>query len=432
LTSHDVFTFFRLAIDSTVFLLYDKITVRLGTALWYMNISGKRLFLIGFVVILLVGIPLTVYLLQQQQNTQSRAEKATNLAFSPDSTSAAPIQKNVGDSVPLDITVDPGKNLVSFVKLEIQYDPSVLATASADAFKPNTTAFPSVLEGPVYTPGKISVTLSVGPDPTKAIQQKVTAATITFSAIKNTPAGTPTLVTYTTNTQVLSIGSNDQASENVLSSATPATIAIGGAAPTEGIPSGTPEPTAAVSPTDVPAATTAPTSPPITDATATPAPTGTGGSTNNASPTCSSLAVDRETSGAAPYSITFTANGSDSDGTVSKVSFNFGDGQVSDVTESGGIGTATVNVQASHTYQNPGTYQATAVLTDNASGTSASGSCQQTITVTTASGSASTSGSSSSATTPTMPATGSTEVAIGAGLGALLLMIGGGLLFFVL
>src|SRR5258708_12911213 len=127
-----------------------------------MNLNGKKLVLIGFIVVCVVGIHLTIYVVQKKTNTQQHAQASTNLAFTPDSSAASPIQKNVGDSIPVDITVDPGKNLVSFVKLEIQYDPTVLATA-AGAFKANTTAFPSVLEGPVYSPGKIAVTLSVGP-----------------------------------------------------------------------------------------------------------------------------------------------------------------------------------------------------------------------------------------------------------------------------
>jgi hypothetical protein len=399
-----------------------------------MRLNSKKLFLVGFIVVLLVGIPLTVYLLQQQQEVRSHAEQSTTLSFSPDSTTAAPIQKAVGDAIPLDIVVDPGKNLVSFVKLEITYDPTILATASADAFKANVTAFPSVLEGPVYSNGKIAVTLSVGPDPTKAIQQKVTAATVNFTALKDTPAGTPTMVTFTTNTQALSLGSNDQASENVLLSPLPAAIAIGAAAPTSSIPSGTATPTVPV--TDVPTAAPSPT-------TAAPSLSPTIASTPgigapNIPPTCTSLVVDRQTTGASPFSITFTANGSDTDGTVSKVSFNFGDGQVSDVTNSGGIGTASINAQASHTYNNPGTYQATAILTDSSAGVSVpSDTCKQTITVTTASGSAGTGGGTGgggavTAPSPTMPATGSTAIAIGAGLGALALIIGGGLLFFIL
>lgn len=404
-----------------------------------MNLNGKKLFLIGFIVVLLVGIPLTIYVLQQQTNTQQHAQASTNLAFTPDSSAASPISKNVGDSIPLQVSVDPGKNLVSFVKIEIQYDPTVLATASANAFQANTNAFPSVLEGPIYSPGKIAVTLSVGPDPTKAIQQKVTAATITFTALKATPPGTPTLVSYTSNTQVLSIGSSDQASENVLSSATPATITIGGSS---NIPSGTPTPTVPVSPSPSAAPTTAPSISPTEAPTPTTSPTPTtapsGVPASDQPPVCSSLTADRATTGEAPYSITFTANGSDSDGTVSKVSFNFGDGQVSDVTQAGGIGTASVNVQASHTYNNPGTYQATAILTDNGgalstNSSSSSANCSQTITVNAASGTGGgTTTIVTSNPTPTMPATGSTSLSIGIGLGAALLVIGGGLLFFIL
>ncbi len=125
------------------------------------RLGGRRIFLFGFIAVLLIGIPVTIYLVQRQQETRSHAEKSTNVSFSPDSSATAPIQKSVGDSIPLDITVDPGKNLVSFVKLEIQYDPEKLATASANAFAPNTAIFPSVsaeeccLEGLFILLGKL-------------------------------------------------------------------------------------------------------------------------------------------------------------------------------------------------------------------------------------------------------------------------------------
>lgn len=422
-------------LDTSARLLYDKINV-LFERLFTMNIGGKKLFLIGFLVVLLVGIPLTVYLLQQSQEVRTRAEKSTVISFSPDSTQVAPITKNVGDTIPLDITVDPGKNLVSFVKLEIQYDPEVLATDSANAFQANITAFPSVVEGPLYTPGKIAVTLAIGPDVTKAIQTKVKAATVTFKALKNTPTGTPTQVSFgvSPKTQVLSLGENDQASEDVLSSATPALIAIGGTAPTQPIPSGSPTPTTEVpspeptveTPTAVP---TLPVDVPTATPT-TPQPTG-GPGTPNTLPICNSLVSDRAASGNAPFAITFTANGSDTDGTISKVTFNFGDGQQSDVTASGGIGTAAVNVQASHTYNNPGTYQATAILTDSASGVSTpNDNCKATITV--SSTTASSSGGTGGGNTTYIAPTGSFENSLIIGAAVLMLVIGGGLIFFIL
>ncbi len=380
-----------------------------------MHLSGKRIFLFGFIAVLLIGIPVTVYLVQRQQQTQSHAAKSTNLAFSPDSSASAPIQKNVGDPIPLDISVDPGTNLVSIVKFEIVYDPTKLATASANAFQQDDNeknAFPALVEAPIYTPGKITVTLSVGPDPTKAIQTKVKAATVTFTALANTPAGTPTLVSYGINTQVSSAGPNDQAAENVLSSATPATIVIGGAAvsPTASIPTVTPTPTEVVTPT------------PTQVPTATPTPSAT-----NQVPVCSSLTVDNST-GNAPLTVNFTANGSDSDGTVSKVTFNFGDGQVSDVTTGGGIGTASASAQTAHTYNSGGTFTASAVLTDNSNGVSDSSSCKQTITVT----GASVTTAPTSTPAPTIAPTGSTETTIGIGAAVLTFVLGGGFLFFFL
>ena len=388
-----------------------------------MHLSRKKIFLIGFIILLLIGIPVTIFLLQQKSQTQTHAEKSTNISFLPESSAAAPLQKNVGDSIPLDISVDPGKNLVSFVKIAIQYDPQKLATSSAGAFVQNSTVFPSVLEGPVYSPGKIEVTLSVGPDPTKSVQTKVKAATVTFKAISNTPPGAPTLVTYGATTQVLSIGSNDQASENVLSAATPAAIAIGGAAvisPTDSVPTAVPSPT-------VVAPTVAPTATPALTPALTPAPTGS--QSANIAPTCDSLAVDKTPTGDAPLVLGFTASGTDTDGTINKITFNFGDGQVSDVVSGTGIGTASASAQASHNYQIAGTFTATAILTDNSSGISSSVNCKQTVTVAGV--------PIATPTTPTTPAptiapTGSSDVAIGIGVIVMTFILGGGFLFFLL
>jgi hypothetical protein len=121
-----------------------------------------------------------------------------------------------------------------------------------------------------------------------------------------------------------------------------------------------------------------------------PSPTTTGGgSTGGATstpPVCTGLTADRALSGAAPFSITFAAAGTSATGTISKVTFNFGDTQVSDVTASGGIGTNSVTAaKAAHTYNNPGTYTATAIMTDNTGQTSTPTTCTQTVTVTAAS-----------------------------------------------
>jgi len=316
--------------------------------------EGKKLILVGIIVVLLAAIPLTVFFLQQTQETRSRAQKATTLYFSTpgQTTSTASQQKTVGDTVPLDIVMDPGTNQVSFVKMSISYDATKLSTESG-GIKQNDATFPSVLEGPVYTDGTISMTLSIGADPTKIVQTPSKIATLTFKAKAPTDS-TPTSVKFVDGeTQVLSVASSDEPSENVLASTKPISIAI---APGSGA-----TPSVSPSPTTVTAPTTA--------------------QTANTNPTCSSLTLDRTPSGTAPFAVSFTANGTDADGTISKVTFNFGDGPVQDVTQSGGVGTKNVNAQISHTYNNPGTYQASVILTDNQGGVSGN-TCVQTITVT--------------------------------------------------
>jgi hypothetical protein len=333
--------------------------------------SRKKLLVIGAVVILLIAIPLTIWYLQQQQEIRSRAEATTVLSFSPSSSVSSPIKADVDDEVSLDIMVDPGKNLVSFVKVEIQYDPEILET-DKDSFEPDTLTFPTILGEPDVTPGKITATLSVGADPAKVIQTPKKAATIKFKVLQPT-GDEPTEVTYLTQTQVLSIASTDQASENVLQQRIPAYILVEG-------DGGDPTPTSPTGgPTRGPTVTKRP-------GTGTPTPTdgddddgGVGGP--NEPPVCESLNIDRTTTGAAPYSLTFTAVGNDTDGTISKVTFNFGDGPVEDVTTAGGIGTDAVSSEISHTYNNAGTYQASAVLTDDDGAVSTTTSCTQTITV---------------------------------------------------
>lgn len=405
--------------------------------------SRKKLLIIGFIIIILIAIPITIFLIKQQQDLRSRAEKATTLSLEPASTAQTPLQKNIDDTINLDIMVDPGtnQNLVSFVKLEILYDPSKLATGGATPqekpFAEESTVM-ELLEGPAFTDGKILATLSVGVDPTKVIQTKTKIATLTFTALDGT-GSTPTQISFGPETQVLSAGVNDQANENVLAGTQNAFIAIAGE-PT--IPTvtpttaqtgttGTPTPTSVAETTGTPTPTIS-TTPGTTTGTPTPTTSGTG-STNSA-PVCSALSVDRSTTGTAPFSITFTANGTDSDGTITKVTFSFGDGQVDNVTQGGGIGTSTVNAGVSHTYQNAGSYTASAVITDNNGGVS-SGTCTQTITVNTAVAGGGSSGGTSTAeptTIATLPDTGpgDTILAIGGIIGVLTAI--GAVLFFAL
>jgi hypothetical protein len=234
-----------------------------------MALTGKRLLLIGFIIVLLIGIPATLFLVQQQQELRSRAQASTNLYYQPESSQAAPLQKNLGDTFSLDLYANPGVNLVSTVRIEISYDPTKLSTASAtpgqSAFVTNPDNLSSIIFGPVYTPGKVLVTVSAGSDPTKYIDAISKIGSISFTAVGGT-AGQVTQISYGTSTLVTSSAGEsdanplgDQFAENVLSGTTPAFITIAGDAtqPTVTPPTATPTKTSGPTPTaeDEPTAT---------------------------------------------------------------------------------------------------------------------------------------------------------------------------------
>lgn len=228
---------------------------------------GSKILLLGFIFVLLVAIPLTVYILQKQQEVRSRAVAATRLYFSQPSQTTPPLttlQKTVGETFDLDIIVNPGtnQNQVSFIALNITYDGSKLNTVDSK-LRVNETAFPAILKAPSYTSGNTSVTISVGADPAKVITAVTKVATITFKVAAVTVD--PTISIAFTGSQVLSIASSDQPSENVLADSTPLLLTIvpaAGATPTPG-PTVTPTPRPSAAPT-APAAAGAPAAPTAT------------------------------------------------------------------------------------------------------------------------------------------------------------------------
>jgi hypothetical protein len=361
--------------------------------------SMKKILLLGFIVVLLIAIPVTVFLVQQQQKTKTAAVAATTISILPPS--QAPI--HVGDSVNLNVQVNPAtattSNLVSFVKFTIMYDSTKIATDGA-GFVPDTAAgLPLVEQGPIYGAGTLSITLSAGGSSNKVIQTTTNLGTITFKAIAITESA-PTQITFGNDTLVRSLGTSDQFNENVLSSANPAVLTIIDATPT---------------PTATPTVTLTPT--PTISSTA---------------PTCNSLTADT-TSGAAPLNTNLTVSGNSANSTISKVTFNFGDGQSQDITASGGIGTNSISVLQSHSYATSGTFNVIATLTDASNVVSNSANCSLTITV----GSQNTTIVAAPTATPTpiiaqvspLPPTGPADLVKVGSIGAIIILIGAILLF---
>ena len=386
-------------------------------------LSPKKLILLGFAVILLIAIPLTVYLVQRQQELRGKAAPSTIISFVPESATT-----QVGQTVNFDISVNPGTNQVSFVKLAIAYDPTKLKVTD-NGFVPNTVAFPTILQEPAYDSGSVSATLSVGADPTKVIQTITKIATVTFEALAQTESGIPTRIIFDNQTQVLSIGSGDVFNENVLSTTNPASVTI--TAGTAISPTATPT-MPIISPTATPALT--PTATPRITPTSVPTPTQIVVQPTNQAPSCTALTLDQAATGTVPYTLAFTAVGNDTDGTISKVSFSFGDGISQDETQAGGIGTNAVNVTSSHTYSTAGTFTATATLTDDGGAVSNVASCTQNITVNSAIAVVPTTPPPPVVATqiPTVPPTGPRETIIGIGAVGVILTIIGGLLLFIL
>jgi hypothetical protein len=368
--------------------------------------SMKKILLIGFIVVLLIAIPVTVFLVQQQQKTKSAAVAATTISILP--ASQNPI--HVGDDVTLNVQVNPATatttNLVSFVKYTIMYDSTKLATDGAGFVSDTTAGLPTVLQGPVYGTGTISITLSAGGNADKVIQKITNLGAVTFKALATTDAA-PTQITFGNDTQVLSLGSSDQFNENVLASANPAVLTIIAST--------------AVTPTPTPTATPTPTPTP----TLTPTPTATQSATL---PTCSSLTADTA-SGAVPLSTHLTVTGASSNSTISKITFSFGDGQTQDITASGGIGTNSVSVLQSHSYTTAGTFHATATLTDATNAVSNSTNCSVTITAGGVVAAPTSTPTQAIAQVSPLPPTGPADIIKIGSIGAVITLIGVVLLF---
>jgi hypothetical protein len=379
------------------------------------NLTKKKLLLLGFLFAILLVIPLTVYLVQQQQQTQSQAAPSTTLAFSPESATA-----QVGEDVNLGIVVNPGSNHVTFIKLVLKFDPTKL-TASESSFTVDPASNLKIMQGPVVTNDTLSVALSIGTTTTNVIKTTTKIGSVKFNVIGASEL--PTEVSFDPATEISSQDPSVQdIYENVFLSANsaPASITIQG--------EGEEETEEDLEETDA-----------GIDLSPTPTTTTSGGLEEqdgaNQSPVCSALGLDVSASGVAPYTITFTASGTDTDGTISKVAFNFGDGTIEEVTTGGGIGTDTVDISMSHTYETPNDYTASVIITDDQDGTSDSVACTSTISITGNNNATTTTTdgtTEASASATPLPATGPTPAVVSVGvLGGILLLIGA-LLFFAL
>lgn len=385
-----------------------------------MHLSAKKLILSGFVFILLLAIPITVYLVKQQQTTQSSAIAATTLSFSPSNPSV-----KSGEVTDLAIFVDPSQtNAVKYVKIVLSYDSTKLATVSGGVkidswtVSDGSTFTPNLATQVEYAPNTISFALDLGSSPQNLILTKTRVATVSFKALSATEQDVPTQVIFANQSQVLSAG---QTITNVLSSSAPANITVTQDTVTPTF-TATPTPTTApvVSPTSAPTATQSSTLDGEEDATESADLDNLTASLSGSGLVCESLTAEPSV-GTAPFSVNFTAVGSSSGSAITKVSFDYGDNTTQNVTDTGGVGTDAVSVLVTHTYNQSGTFTAKATLTDEEGNLTTDG-CSANIIV----GEQATASASPTQAAPSpLPATGPTSgiLAIGT-IGAVLFLIG--------
>lgn len=366
---------------------------------------------------IVIAIPITIFLVQQQLQTRTQATPNTTLSFTPATQSA-----EIGEGIDFDIIISPGNNQVTNVKFVIKFDPTKLSV-NENSFTINQASGLTILEGPIVGTDTISAALAIGSDPTKVIQSDTNLGTITFDVVGG--SALPTEITFDPTTEIRSTGGGDGIYENVFLSGTPASVTILG---------------------DYEQVTPTPTLIPAPEASASPTPAGNGLSDI---PICSSIGMDVPAAGIAPYTIEFTVSGVDMDGTIESISLDFGDENFEEITSGGGISTDAIDVSISHTFETPGDYTVSAILTDDTGETSDTNSCTTAVTITDASGNTTadnnetedsekteetepTQDESYNELTPTLAPTGPTETIMGIGaLGAVLFVIGT-LLFFAL
>ncbi len=380
-----------------------------------MRILRNKYFILGNLLLLLITIPVTIFFIKKQTEVRTKAQASTRLFFNP----ATITKSNTCPNLAVDVMADPGQNLVATVNFFVTFDATKLELISITP----SSSFSSVHREASIGSGTGDISVSTGGDTTKSITTVTKVATLTFN-IKQGAEGATQIKFDDTKTQVFSLNEPaDQPFENVLSSTAPADITLNSGVcsdATTGTP--TPTPTGGTQTSITPTLTVSPT---LAQTSVTPTLTVSPTLATNLPPVCSSLSASPATSGSAPLAISFTAKGNDPDGTITKATFNFGDGQVQDVTD--GMSLQNVTAQTNHTFQTGGTFGTTVTFTDNRG--TISQSCSQTII---ASGAGATSTPTVVASSsPTIAPTGSISTTLGI-VGAVILTIIGGFLLLAL
>lgn len=190
----------------------------------------KRIVLIVVAVLILLAIPVTVFLVSQQQELRKRAAPATTLSLSPTT-----VEKKVGESLSLDVKIDTGDNQVVAAEISLTFDPEKLQAENIT----NGGLFPNILTSGSIENGTASIAVGA-PNTSQPVTGVGTAAVVRFKTLAATE--TPVSVRFGPTTFIGGLG---ESSTNVLVGTTPAkiTITTDAGSNKEATPSASPTPT---------------------------------------------------------------------------------------------------------------------------------------------------------------------------------------------
>jgi hypothetical protein len=205
-----------------------------------MDIRMKRIFLFFSIGLILLAIPLTVYVVGQNQEVRKQAAPASTLSLSPSA-----VTKKVGETFTLEAKIDTGTNQVGVVQIHIVYDPAKLQAVDIT----NGPLAPNIsVSGAIDATGKASIT--VGAQSTaQPISGAGTVAILTMKALAASAA--PVTVRYVPPPATYANALGEQ--DNVLIGTTTAAITILNADGTTA--AADPNPTLSTTPTSTPSGT---------------------------------------------------------------------------------------------------------------------------------------------------------------------------------
>ena len=227
----------------------------------------KKIIFFIILLIILAVVPLTVYMVGQQQELRSKAAPATVLTLNPNT-----MTKNKGDIFSFDVQIDTAANNVAVAELHVIYDATKLEALSIT----NGPLAPKIAASGVVGGGTASITVRAE-NTTKPIKGTGTIAVIRFRAIERTE--TLSQVKFDTTTFVSGLG---ESNPNVLTSSIPASVTISAGQSSQTVPTSIP--------------TVAPTPRPTTDQPLAETPT----PTPQASPSAIQGTIQKDESGVSP------------------------------------------------------------------------------------------------------------------------------------